>query len=106
MIRRPPRSTLFPYTTLFRSLHVVGPPAPVAHVQAKVEVDHRASPGHDLRAHRREATVDRLADERDLLAHKCLDLRAEGALEQVREQRHELRLLLRCALLPVAEGLL
>src|SRR5256885_10387634 len=25
MIRRPPRSTLFPYTTLFRSLH---PPAP------------------------------------------------------------------------------
>src|SRR3989442_10357679 len=24
MIRRPPRSTLFPYTTLFRSLHVAG----------------------------------------------------------------------------------
>src|SRR5258708_25800712 len=23
MIRRPPRSTLFPYTTLFRSLHVM-----------------------------------------------------------------------------------
>src|SRR2546426_1612053 len=29
-------------------LHVVGLPAPVAHAQAKVEVDHRASPGHDL----------------------------------------------------------
>src|SRR6266536_5356120 len=25
MIRRPPRSTLFPYTTLFRSLHVLDP---------------------------------------------------------------------------------
>src|SRR2546430_12234470 len=25
MIRRPPRSTLFPYTTLFRSVHEVGP---------------------------------------------------------------------------------
>src|SRR2546422_8521999 len=25
MIRRPPRSTLFPYTTLFRSLHVDRP---------------------------------------------------------------------------------
>src|SRR5256885_12888713 len=25
MIRRPPRSTLFPYTTLFRSLHAAGP---------------------------------------------------------------------------------
>src|SRR5260370_26851211 len=24
MIRRPPRSTLFPYTTLFRSLHEIG----------------------------------------------------------------------------------
>src|SRR3712207_7881395 len=27
MIRRPPRSTLFPYTTLFRSPDVVGDPA-------------------------------------------------------------------------------
>src|SRR5256884_9441967 len=26
MIRRPPRSTLFPYTTLFRSVRVVDPP--------------------------------------------------------------------------------
>src|SRR3712207_6984519 len=26
MIRRPPRSTLFPYTTLFRSPRVLGPP--------------------------------------------------------------------------------
>src|SRR5258708_12700889 len=25
MIRRPPRSTLFPYTTLFRSVHIVPP---------------------------------------------------------------------------------
>src|SRR3712207_8196347 len=28
MIRRPPRSTLFPYTTLFRSSRVVDPKAP------------------------------------------------------------------------------
>src|SRR5256885_8272334 len=28
MIRRPPRSTLFPYTTLFRSLHNGCPPLP------------------------------------------------------------------------------
>src|SRR2546422_3705962 len=27
MIRRPPRSTLFPYTTLFRSCHMSGEPA-------------------------------------------------------------------------------
>src|SRR5256885_5226340 len=29
MIRRPPRSTLFPYTTLFRSAHLVGDNAKV-----------------------------------------------------------------------------
>src|SRR2546430_4782727 len=34
MIRRPPRSTLFPYTTLFRSLR---PPPPVARLADWVE---------------------------------------------------------------------
>src|SRR5258708_37073704 len=29
MIRRPPRSTLFPYTTLFRSPTAAAPPAPI-----------------------------------------------------------------------------
>src|SRR2546430_12281654 len=32
MIRRPPRSTLFPYTTLFRSTSVITVPVPVASV--------------------------------------------------------------------------
>src|SRR3712207_7502039 len=30
MIRRPPRSTPFPYTTLFRSVGAAGPPGPPA----------------------------------------------------------------------------
>src|SRR5260221_8082993 len=34
MIRRPPRSTLFPYTTLFRSVHVGGEAMPGAGLQA------------------------------------------------------------------------
>src|SRR3712207_7559719 len=34
MIRRPPRSTLFPYTTLFRSLHQVARHRGVDHVHA------------------------------------------------------------------------
>src|SRR2546430_12102439 len=41
MIRRPPRSTLFPYTTLFRSLIDA-----VAGVQVTHEVAHL--PGHDI----------------------------------------------------------
>src|SRR5260221_9974090 len=32
MIRRPPRSTLFPYTTLFRSVDVLGAPRDPANV--------------------------------------------------------------------------
>src|SRR2546430_16315735 len=36
MIRRPPRSTLFPYTTLFRSRDGVGRPAP--RLQSALEV--------------------------------------------------------------------
>src|SRR2546430_3497469 len=47
MIRRPPRSTLFPYTTLFRS-HVCGAvrelgavQVPVAHVRLPAVIDHR-----------------------------------------------------------------
>src|SRR2546429_6422122 len=39
MIRRPPRSTLFPYTTLFRSAHAaaVGLGAPVEHAVEAAE---------------------------------------------------------------------
>src|SRR3712207_6860776 len=46
MIRRPPRSTLFPYTTLFRSVGLLGERevvgvvagSPVAHVEAQLHV--------------------------------------------------------------------
>src|SRR3712207_8622559 len=38
MIRRPPRSTLFPYTTLFRS--AVDDPAPVGEVERLGHLDH------------------------------------------------------------------
>src|SRR5256885_7582503 len=44
MIRRPPRSTLFPYTTLFRSPPVTNPPLPPrppeVHVQVQVKQSH------------------------------------------------------------------
>src|SRR2546429_4944795 len=42
MIRRPPRSTLFPYTTLFRSVEVPLPP----------DVNQRKQPGRHHREHR------------------------------------------------------
>src|SRR6266849_5274697 len=81
--------------------HVVDPPTPVAHVQAVVERDLPAPPGHHLRAHGGEVPLDRLADERDPLAAARLDLRYVGALQEVPEERHELRLLLRWQRLPM-----
>src|SRR2546425_12201900 len=39
MIRRPPRSTLFPYTTLFRSQHGEPEPRPGEPAQKRVDVE-------------------------------------------------------------------
>src|SRR3712207_8917604 len=58
MIRRPPRSTLFPYTTLFRSLevppHAVGDPAPRHAVRGRQRRRRRPEGAHgrDRRAAR------------------------------------------------------
>src|SRR5438270_3336545 len=43
MIRRPPRSTLFPYTTLFRSIRTSGRPA--RHRALPATVDRARDPG-------------------------------------------------------------
>src|SRR2546421_2495043 len=65
MIRRPPRSTLFPYTTLFRSLARHGHELDVAFAQKRVcaPVDRRAQDAHleqrTLRAAEHETHADR-----------------------------------------------
>src|SRR2546430_12408561 len=50
MIRRPPRSTLFPYTTLFRSF-----PEIVKKTKSRSEINqtglYQINPGSDLRSH-------------------------------------------------------
>src|SRR3712207_8441407 len=69
MIRRPPRSTLFPYTTLFRS------PEPAARPSRQLEVSELAPRRHaELLEHLAEVVGDRrLADEhrrRDLAVRR------------------------------------
>src|SRR5438270_2075318 len=44
MIRRPPRSTLFPYTTLFRSRRHRADDPPERHVGGRVAADRRDGP--------------------------------------------------------------
>src|SRR3712207_7038565 len=66
MIRRPPRSTLFPYTTLFRSVPaLVGAPGAVERFPDRVEDEADEGAGDALRAapdlldHRERGVEDR-----------------------------------------------
>src|SRR5260370_23773732 len=65
MIRRPPRSTLFPYTTLFRSLYLKtstgSQPAPAAAPDYRVHLDAEMQPtSRERRALDTDATVARI----------------------------------------------
>src|SRR5258708_26324579 len=51
MIRRPPRSTLFPYTTLFRSQHHDQRPWQGVQDGRQVGVDHPSRPGRVIDSH-------------------------------------------------------
>src|SRR2546426_7646584 len=61
MIRRPPRSTLFPYTTLFRSIQRVEPRAEVGPLDTRVLQQHEHRDEHlHVSAERRDRKSTRL----------------------------------------------
>src|SRR2546426_7992298 len=71
MIRRPPRSTLFPYTTLFRSLH-----ARVLRAGARLpptgrHLQHLGERGDDARARPARARADRSEEHTSELQSPC-----------------------------------
>src|SRR3989475_4949827 len=84
MIRRPPRSTLFPYTTLFRS--------PLGVVLGRVHVDPAAHPGVAEPAQLRArplvlARLDHLEPLDDLAArHRVLFHRSEEHTSELQSQ--------------------
>src|SRR2546430_5104871 len=100
MIRRPPRSTLFPYTTLFRS-HVHAP----EHLRARV-ADHTAM---DLRAElfgaeeRSEEHTSELQSQSNLVCRLLLEKKKprerRKAAHMAKGGRRNLSEWLRCALL-------
>src|SRR5256885_11409088 len=61
MIRRPPRSTLFPYTTLFRSQHgyLLSSPRKREPIARDLSIAHRSACPTRPRSLRRPAAVDR-----------------------------------------------
>src|SRR2546428_6805408 len=79
MIRRPPRSTLFPYTTLFRSLHAPGGPAGWRARRDRVPEHHPGllrparRPGEDLLLLRSEEHTSELQSRSDLVCRLLLE---------------------------------
>src|SRR6202522_2728407 len=66
MIRRPPRSTLFPYTTLFRSDGIVTSPFPSADILPN-------TPTHRKSAHRSEEHTSELQSPQNLVCRLLLE---------------------------------
>src|SRR5260221_128976 len=88
MIRRPPRSTLFPYTTLFRSRRLRGPLSPSAlgrHAQARrggAELDRQpAHPadGRAVRRARRDRKSTRLNSSHTVISYAVFCLKKKKA---------------------------
>src|SRR5438132_8780072 len=73
MIRRPPRSTLFPYTTLFRSQLRVGVQKPLEH-QLVLEQAAAAAPAQTIHFRRRsEEHTSELQSHSDLVCRLLLE---------------------------------
>src|SRR5256885_13159350 len=99
MIRRPPRSTLFPYTTLFRShVEAVGRhvAAAVAHVRNEVELHELRSAGHAaiLRHDRSEEHTSELQSPCNLVCRLLLEKKNKAKTQWRKTERaHNVHLL-------------
>src|SRR5471030_3429205 len=76
MIRRPPRSTLFPYTTLFRSR---------CRVRA---LPRQLRGGHELRAWRSEEHTSELQSLRHLVCRLLLEKKKKTTMRLIDEEKH------------------
>src|SRR2546429_2403901 len=82
MIRRPPRSTLFPYTTLFRSQPVRGPHAPGGAPRLELE---RRRDGH--RRERRDRKSTRLNSSHGYISYAVFCLKKKKKQKTATELR-------------------
>src|SRR2546422_2629672 len=82
MIRRPPRSTLFPYTTLFRSGRIQGGrPVQQAHSLGGIEPVHGIDPGS-------ECAVGRVARRLTRASLPVLESRSEEHTSELQSRLH------------------
>src|SRR2546429_3696560 len=91
MIRRPPRSTLFPYTTLFRSTHVIdwlhhvfGPAREAAGVAVNAA---RLYNAEDTVSYRSEEHTSELQSRLHLVCRLLLEKKKTTLLEKTRDNK-------------------
>src|SRR5256886_6005199 len=73
MIRRPPRSTLFPYTTLFRSVHGVEHQRHEALDQPLMVPEHRRQARRELTHHRESLEAGVVLEQEQRALHHAVD---------------------------------
>src|SRR2546426_4303547 len=85
MIRRPPRSTLFPYTTLFRSVGADGSVVVEAVAVLRVAADHVGGLEHDARDRvvRSEEHTSELQSPCNLVCRLLLEKKKKNILSSV-----------------------
>src|SRR5688572_32603068 len=86
MIRRPPRSTLFPYTTLFRSWPVSQRQLPKLLLQT--ERTRRRAPLHRRRTTRSEEHTSELQSQSNLVCRLLLEKKKTLHPRKFADQRH------------------
>src|SRR5438093_8615715 len=99
MIRRPPRSTLFPYTTLFRSLHA-GRRNLLASARVVVVVERGPDPGPRLTTtttRRSEEHTSELQSLTNLVCRLLLEKKKKYSLLHITSKSHIHRLTFRRA---------
>src|SRR3712207_8545996 len=88
MIRRPPRSTLFPYTTLFRSDELAGM-ASIA--SADLDARHKAPPARVLPSARRQSgglNAEGDVDEQASAARDTIGMRSEEHTSELQSRQY------------------
>src|SRR5690349_22614189 len=100
MLRRPPRSTLFPYTTLFRSWAAVLPLVLVAvpvlveayrrqHFFATVIRSRVSTSGKGTTAHRSEEHTSELQSRRDLVCRLLLEKKKKKTTKTKKKEQNK-----------------
>src|SRR5438034_5443701 len=89
MIRRPPRSTLFPYTTLFRSLFAGAPPSHQHRFAHRRTNGKRGDCAHDHRgAYRRsEEHTSELQSHSDLVCRLLLEKKKKNKKKNINKRK-------------------